>query len=60
MRRFADLYGQIAADRDHFARHAASLCLTGDWDAAAAAAKAMAALQVKLDQMVMGVGLTDE
>lgn len=60
MRRFADLYGQIAADRDHFARHAAALCLVGDWDLAAAAAKQMAALQVKLDQMVTGVSLTDE
>jgi hypothetical protein len=60
VRRFADLYGQIAADRDHFARHAAALCLSGDWDAAAVAARAMQALQVKLDQMVTGVSPTDE
>lgn len=60
MRRFADLYGQIAADRDHFARHAAALCLSGDWDLAAVSARQMQALQAKLDEMVTGVFRTDE
>ena len=60
MRRFADLYGQIAADRDHHAREAAHNVLHGEWDRAAAAAKQYAALQVKLDEMITGVSLTDE
>lgn len=60
MRRFADLYGQLAADRDHFARHAAALVLSADWDKAAVAAKAAAALQDKLDAMVSGAWRTDE
>lgn len=60
MRRFADLYGQIAADRDHYARHAAALVLSADWDKAAVAAKHMAQLQDKLDAMVTGAWLTDE
>jgi hypothetical protein len=60
VRRFADLYGQLAADRDHHARHAAALVLAREWDAAAVAARQFQALQAKLDQMVTGVFDTDE
>lgn len=60
MRRYADLYAQLAADRDHDARRAADLVLQGEWDRAAVAAKKYQALQARLDAMLIGSFRTDE
>jgi hypothetical protein len=54
MRRLADVYGQIASDRDHEARLCAEFALSGSWDAAAAAAKRYQVLQKRCEQIILG------
>lgn len=54
MRRLADVYGQVAQDRDHEARLCAEFCRGGDWDAAATAAKRYSVLQKRCEQIITG------
>jgi len=59
MRRLADVYAQLAADRDHQARLTAELVLSRAWDEAGAAARKYYALQARCDQLVTGTPWTD-
>jgi len=59
MQRFADLFAQLAEERNRHAGITAQLVLDREWDRAGVAARKYEALQLRLDGMLIGTDLTD-
>lgn len=54
MRRYEDIYAQVAADRDHHARQCAQLVHDRQWDAAGVAARKYAEFEARCLMMIRG------